>query len=116
MNDKTKKAPEALPLDEDVLPPPQEGPMLDQGARYLIEVDYENSDAWGVGVVPGFRPGKAATREEIAQVLELVAALMRRENVGDGLPVRYVAGTEIAQTVSHPPTDQASGSREGDKP
>ncbi len=52
--------------------------------RYRIEVDYTGPDEYSYGVVSGVEPGTPASNREIANVLELVARLIRQDWPEDG--------------------------------
>ncbi len=64
--------------------------------EYRLVVDYEDPTEWGVGCQPNLPKGEDASMEEIATVLETVAALLRAnfdnepdENGELGPAVRY---------------------------
>ena len=63
--------------------------------RYRIEIDYTGPDEYSFGVVSGAEPGEPASKREIANVLELVARLIRQDWPEDdeySSRVRYPGG------------------------
>ena len=57
--------------------------------RYRFEVDYENDNEWGIGVLPKMSGGFDTTGPELAKILRKVADLVEVNFPEEAVPVAY---------------------------